>query len=71
MSDSNDIDKRKMSRSPKIIQLSNAYIRSKIFSLIQERQHGKCRSCGIRFEESNEIVSCGNPRRYYHTGCAQ
>jgi hypothetical protein len=46
-----------MSRHPKIIQLSNAYILSRVFSLIQERQHGKCRSCGIRFVESDEIVS--------------
>ena len=59
-----------MSR-PKIIELSDSYIKHRVYSIIQARQEGRCYQCGSQISDSESLVSCGRRKSYYHKNCAQ
>jgi hypothetical protein len=54
-----------------IIDLSNPRTSRRVLPIIKERQDGKCHYCHVEFRMSDVLVSCGNPRSYYHKSCAQ
>jgi hypothetical protein len=56
---------------PKIIELSDAYIRHRVLSIIQVRQEGRCYQCGTEINDTESIVSCGRRKSYYHKNCPQ
>jgi hypothetical protein len=56
---------------PKIIELSDPYMRHKVLSIIQARQEGKCHHCDKLIHDNESIVSCGRRKSYYHKSCAQ
>lgn len=56
---------------PRIIELSDVYIRHRVLSIIQLRQEGRCYQCGAEISDTESIVSCGRRKSYYHKNCAQ
>ena len=51
---------------PKIIDLANSFNSSRIFSVIQNKQGGKCHYCQLIIMNNETIVSSGIHRSYYH-----
>lgn len=39
--------------------------------LIERKQGGKCRLCGMRFTDDDTIIGLGHGRSYYHNNCAK
>ena len=54
-----------------VIDLNMSQLRTRIFSVIQKKQNGKCHRCKINITLSDTIVSNGNGRGYYHKSCAE
>ena len=49
-----------------VIDLRIPQLRTRIFSVIQKKQNGKCHRCKINITLSDTVVSNGNGRGYYH-----
>jgi hypothetical protein len=54
-----------------VVDLKNSQVGTKIFSVIQKKQNGKCHHCKRIITLSDTVVSNGNGRRYYHKSCAE
>ena len=54
-----------------VVDLKNSQVRTKIFSVIQTKQNGKCHHCTRNITLSDTVVSNGNGRGYYHKSCAE
>ena len=54
-----------------VIDLKMPQLRTRIFSVIQKKQNGKCHRCEINITLSDTVVSNGNGRGYYHKHCAE
>jgi hypothetical protein len=54
-----------------VIDLKMSQLRTRIFSVIQEKQNGKCHGCKINITLLDTVVSNGNGRGYYHKHCAE
>jgi len=54
-----------------VIDLKMPRLRKRIFSVIQQKQNGKCRHCRKNITLSDTMVSNGNGRGYYHKLCAE
>ena len=54
-----------------VVNLMNSKARTRIFSVIQQKQNGKCRRCEVNITLSDTVVSNGNGRGYYHKSCAE
>jgi hypothetical protein len=54
-----------------VVDLKNSQVRTKIFSVIQKKQNGKCHHCKRNIVLSDIVVSNGNGRGYYHKSCAE
>ena len=54
-----------------IIDLSAPHIQNRIFSIIQQKQDGKCRHCRRLITVADTVVSNGSGRGYYHKSCAE
>ena len=54
-----------------IVDLSNSQLRTRIFSVIQAKQKGKCHYCKRNIILSDIVVSNGKGRGYYHKSCAE
>ena len=46
-------------------------MQNRIFSVIQQKQNGKCRHCKRNITLSDTVVSNGKGRGYYHKSCAE
>jgi len=46
-------------------------MQNRIFSVIQQKQNGKCRHCNRNISMSDTVVSNGKGRGYYHKSCAK
>ena len=54
-----------------VVDLKNSQLCTRIFSVIQKKQNGKCHRCKINITLSDTVVSNGNGRGYYHKHCAE
>ena len=54
-----------------LVDLKNSQVRTRIFSVIQKKQNGKCHHCKRIVTISDTVVSNGNGRGYYHKQCAE
>jgi hypothetical protein len=54
-----------------VINLSMPHLRKRIFSVIQQKQNGKCHHCKRNITLSDTVVSNGKGRGYYHKSCAE
>lgn len=63
-------DMSSYSNMPRIIDISNRKIRTRIFNEIDRKQDGLCRYCKRDFKPTDSIISNGKHRKYYHEGCA-
>src|SRR5690606_9894365 len=58
------------SNMPRIIDISNHKIRARIINEIDRKQDGLCRHCKRDFKPTDNIISNGKHRKYYHEACA-
>ena len=54
-----------------VINLNMQHLRTQIFSVIQQKQNGKCHLCRKNIALSETVVSNGKGRGYYHKLCAE
>jgi hypothetical protein len=54
-----------------VIDLSVPHMQNRIFSIIQQKQDGKCRHCRRLITVTDTVVSNGSGRGYYHKSCAE
>jgi hypothetical protein len=54
-----------------VINLNMQHLRTRIFSVIQQKQNGKCHHCRKNIALSDIVVSNGKGRGYYHKSCAE
>ena len=54
-----------------VIDLRIPQLRTRIFSVIQKKQNGKCHWCKINITLSDTVVSNGSGRGYYHKSCGE
>ena len=54
-----------------VVDLKNSQVRTRILSVIQKKQNGKCHKCKINIKLSDTVVSNCNGRGYYHKTCAE
>jgi hypothetical protein len=60
-----------MSTMISVIDLSAPHMQNRIFSIIQQKQDGKCRHCRRLITVTDTVVSNGSGRGYYHKSCAE
>jgi hypothetical protein len=53
------------------IDLSDPSVSRRVGPIIKKRQQGKCHYCDAEFGVNDILISCGNPRSYYHKQCAK
>jgi len=53
-----------------VVDLNISHARTRIFTVIQKKQNGKCRHCKRNITLSDTVVSNDNGRGYYHKSCA-
>ncbi|MGA9942342.1 MAG: hypothetical protein WBP88_10135 [Nitrososphaeraceae archaeon] len=54
-----------------VINLAMPHLRKRIFSVIQQKQNGKCHHCKRNITLSDTVVSNGKGRGCYHKSCAE
>ena len=54
-----------------VINLAMPHLRKRIFSVIQQKQNGKCHHCKRNITLSDSVVINGKGRSYYHKSCAE
>ena len=54
-----------------VVDLRNSRLRTKIFSVIQMKQNGKCHRCKINITKADTVVSKRNERGYYNKSRAE
>jgi len=53
------------------IILDETKVGKRIVNEIKIKQDGACRDCKTVFLPSEQVISCGKPRKYYHIHCAE